>query len=940
MKKRILYLVIQLLPFLIYSQELILKKDNILYLSNTVVIKVKENISDYDVIRKKINSVLKKDIVKEIKPVFFQYENVLRKGEDKFSRIYNLKIDDGYDPFILSSRIKNLSDIEWAEPRFIREVTYIPNDSAYVVGSQINLSQIFAQQAWDLTKGDSNVVIGIIDTGVDWQHPDIEANIYKDENGNLIGYDFGGLDGNPDNDPSEDEAQNIIGIGYHGTHVAGIAAAVTDNSVGIASIGYKCSIMPVKVSRYDKRNSQGEPYIYYGFEGIKYAVDHGAKVINCSWGGYGYSRYEQEIIDYAISQGVVVVASAGNENKKEPFYPASYNGVLSVGWLDRDGQERAYYGASSGSNYGHFVDVFAPGTSIISTWPRVSGQKYFRISGSSMSAPHVAGLAGLVISRYPDLTPLQVAERIRMSSDDIYQFNPDSLLYLLGKGRINALKAIKDTSLISVRAIDFKFLDKGNENGQLEKGEQVFINITFQNFLDPATNISIEIFCDDPYVQLINKNFFINQLTTLETITNTNNEFSFLILDNAPYNHVAEFMILFNGSNYSDFQWFSIRINPTYDNHVANNISMTITSKGNLGFNDYPDNREGIGFKYKGGDNLMFEGAFMYGISENQVMDAARETYNQRNDFRIIEQFKIVKTDGNEIGTAVFDDYNYGEGRLQIETTLKSYAFTYPPYNNFIILVMNLKNTNTYDINGLYVGYFFDWDIPEEEATIDSVNYDDTENFGYVYCVDKSYNAPFAGVALISSDKYGFFPIYNEKTLFDIDAGGFTKSDKWLSLSSGIIKGGAGPADVSFTISGGPFSIPAGGKLPVAFTLAAGENLNELRTAIKLSREKYQSLISSINERDDVPREFKLYQNYPNPFNPKTTISYDVAVESKAVLKVYDIIGREIATLVDEIKSPGYYKVEFNGTNLSSGIYFYTMQSGKIFFVRKMLLVK
>jgi len=937
MKIKIIFALILFHTILVFSQESVIEKGNLIYLSNTVIIKVKDNYANPVEIQKRINSMLKSEAVQEIKLVFSEFQNVLKKGEDRFDRIYNVKLKSGNDPLIISQKISKMKEIEWAEPKFVRQVTYIPNDSIYLSGTQINLSQISATKAWDITKGDSSVVIAIVDIGVDWRHPDIIGNIYRDSNGNILGYDFGGLNGTPDNDPSEDQAPFGFGVGYHGTHVAGIAAAVTNNKIGIASVGYNCSIMPVKASRGDKRNNNNIPYVYYGFEGIKYAADNGAKVINCSWGGYGYSRYEQEIIDYAISKGALVVASAGNENKKEPFYPASYNGVLSVGWLDSDGVHRAYYSSTSGSNYGNYVDVLAPGTSIISTWPTISGQMYKQISGSSMSAPHVAGLAALVFSRYPNYTPLQVAEKIRMTCDDIYSANDDSLKYLLGHGRINAFKAVKDTNLISVRAVNIKFLDKGNENGLLEKGEQVFINITFQNFLDLASNINVELICNDPYIQINNSKLSINQLNTLETVTT--DAFSFIVLNNAPYNHTVNFMLKFSGNNYSDFQWFSARINPTYDTHTANKISMTITSKGTLGFNDYPDNQEGIGFKYRD-ENLMFEGAFMYGISETTVMDAARETFAQRNDFRIIDQFKIVKTNGNEIGTAIFDDYNFGEGRLGIETHIKSYSFNQQPYDNFIILVMNLKNTTTQEINGLYAGFFFDWDIPPDDATKDSVAYDYVENFAYAYCVDKSLSSNYAAAALISSDKYGFYPIYNEVTLFDIEAGGFTKKDKWISLSSGIVNRGAGPADVSFTISGGPFNISAGETMPVAFALAAGENLNELRNAIRLSREKYISLISDVSNEEPAPKEFALYQNYPNPFNSFTIINYQISKSSRAILKVYDALGREIQTLVDEVKEPGNYKVEFNASKLSSGVYFYTLQTESNFFVKKMILMK
>lgn len=944
---KIIYLVTLLIviPIVVLSQESIIQKDDFIYLSNTVIIKIKDGSLRTFELEQKINAAFKRKVVQEIKPIFNEFTNSLKKGEESLSRILELKIGSGTDPFLVAKKISRLKEIEWAEPKFIRKVTYEPNDSMYLINQQQNLFRILASKAWDITKGDSSVIIGIVDTGVDWNHPDISANIYRDNDGNIVGYDFGGLNGTPDNDPSEDKAPFGVSVGYHGTHVAGIAAAVTNNKIGIASIGFNCSIMPVKVSRNDKRDpQQGEPYVYYGPEGIQYAADHGAKVINCSWGGYGYSQFEQETINYAISKGALVVAAAGNENKKEPFYPASYNGVLSVGWLDSD-DKKAIYGNSAGSNYGYTLDVFAPGTSIISTWPLISGEKYKSISGSSMASPHVAGLAALVFSRFPNYTPLQVAERIRMTSDDIYSKNPDSLYYLLGRGKINAYKAVKDTNLVSVRAINFKFIDKPNENGLLEKGEQIYVNITFQNYLDPAQNINVELICNDPAIQIINSNFTITHLNTLETFTNNNNEFTFLINDNAPFNHTVNFMLKFTGNNYSDFQWFSVRINPTYDTHNSNKITMTITSKGTLGFNDYPDNTEGDGFKFDNGDNLLFEGAFMYGVSESKVMDAARENEKQSDDFNIIQQIKISDSNGNQIGTTVFDDSNFGVGRLGIETHLTSYSFIEPPNDKYIILLTELKNTTTQDINGLYAGYFFDWDMPAENPIIDTTAYDEVNNFGYAFCIDQTAVSTYVGAALISSNNYGFYPIDNSASTGDIqlfDSNGFTKKEKWISLSSGVVKTGAGPSDVSFTISGGPFNIPAGQSIPIAFVVAAGENLNDLRNSIQASREKYQSLITNIAEQEVLLKEFKLYQNYPNPFNPTTVISYQLPERNFVTLKVYDILGREITTLVNEYKDAGSYKVEFSVDkyNLSSGVYFYILKAGKNFLVKKMMLTK
>lgn len=943
--KRTLLLVILLFPIIVFSQETIIEKGNLLYLSNTVIIKTKEGFIYPTEIQEKLNKTLKKKIIREVRQNFQENTTSLYKGEQNLSRIFTLKIEEGIDPLETAKKISSMKEIEWAEPKFIRKVAYDPNDSLF--NQQSSLNRIFASKAWEITKGDSNVIIGIVDTGVDWQHPDISANIYRDKNGNIVGYDFGGSNGIPDEDPSEDPAPVTSSVSYHGTHVAGIAAAVTNNKIGIASIGFNCSIMPVKVSRSDKRDPQNnEPYVYYGPEGIKYAAEHGAKVINCSWGGYGYSKYEQEIIDYAISKGALVVAAAGNDNKRDPFYPASYDGVLSVGWLYTDSDTRVYSSNTSGANYGTTVDVFAPGISILSTWPTITGEYYKAISGSSMSSPLVAGLAGLVFSRFPNYNPLQVAERIRVTCDDIYANSPDSLKYLLGRGRINAFKAVKDTNLVSIRAVNVKYIDEGNENGLLERGEVISMNVIFKNFLDNASNIFVELTTSDPSIQIVNSNFTISQLNTLDTLSNSSNRFKFIVSNDAPYNHKVEFMLKYTGNNYSDFQWITVRINPTYDTHNANKITMTITSKGTLGFNDYPDNLEGDGFKFENGENLLFEGAFMYGVSETQVMDAAREDIYQSDDFNIIQQMKITDTqNGDQIGTAIFDDSNFGPGKLGIETHLTSYSFILPPDDKYIILLTELKNKSTQNINNLYVGYFFDWDMPAEKPDSDITDYDDIDNFGYAFCVNQNLVDTYVGAALISHNNYGFYPIENSASTGDIrlfDSNGFTKKEKWISLSSGIIKTKVGPADVSFVISGGPFNLPVGESIPIAFAVAAGNDLNDLRAAISSSREKYRSLITHISNTENLPQQFELSQNYPNPFNSATIISYNLSEKSFVTLKVYDILGREIVTLVNEYKNYGSYKVEFSAEKykLSSGVYFYTLYTGKNMAIKKMILMK
>jgi subtilisin family serine protease len=943
MKPTLRILIFLFVAATLFSQEEIKIHDNVYYLSNTIVVKLKDAYADVNAFKRETE---KKSIkIDGISKAFPQGAKVLRKGADRFESIYILKTGGNKDPYEVSAKLNKMKEVEWAEPKLIRRVAIIPNDSLLSAGRQYNIGMISAEKAWDISKGDTSIIIAIIDTGVDWNHPDLKANILFDSNGNLVGTDLGGLNGRPDDDPREDippDGRNS----YHGTHVAGIASAVTNNSIGIAGVGFNCTIMPVKVSRSDKRDASGYPFVWYGFEGIKLAVDNGAKIINCSWGGYGYSRYEKEIIDYAIENGVVIIAAAGNENSSGLFYPASYEGVLSVGWLDEKG-EKATYGSHSGSNFGTQVDVMAPGSFIYSTWPTYSGADsiYRSISGSSMASPHAAGVAGLVAARFSNYTPLQIAERIRASSAPLKSSLPQHQ-YLLGTGRIDAYNAVKDTNLFSIRATKIDLIEDGNGNGLLESGEAVNIRIRFTNYLDPSPQTKVYLMSDDDAIILENSEFNLPAMNTLDTADNSSAPFRFVISENSPFNHTVDIMIKYEGDSYEDYQWFSVRVNPTYATHDANKIVMTITSKGALGFNDYPDNQEGRGFVYKNGDNLMFEGAFMYGVSSTKVMDAARNDFFQNEDFNLLEKVRITTDENNnQIGRTAFDDSGFGEGALGIKTELTSYGFSDAPDDSYIILVNKLINQSGSDINGLYAGYFFDWDMPAEIPDIDIVGFDEEGRFGYVYCENDSILDTYVGIGLLHDEsKLGFYPIENSAdtgAVMLFDENGFTKEEKWSALTGGVIKKQIGPADVSMVVSSGPHDLIDGGEVKIPFVIAAGENLEELRASIQAARNKYSQLITDVRE-NSISFTYNLSQNYPNPFNPSTVIRYEIPERQFVTIKVYDLLGREVAALVNEAKDAGSYSLEFSADKykLSSGIYFYTLKAGNNFIVKKMIFAK
>lgn len=857
-----------------------------------------------------------------------------------FDRIVVIRYSNtAIDPLYFSQKIKSIPEVEWAEPRYVYETSYTPNDPS--LGNQYALTRINAAAAWDLSKGDTTVFVGIVDTGVDWDHPDLNANmkinwneipnnsIDDDNNGYVddhIGWDFGGLNGTPDNNPTEDRAD-------HGTHVAGISAAVTDNGAGVASIGFKVKWLAVKTSQDDNRNPQGQAYIVYGYEGIVYAADMGAKVINCSWGGSGYSILGQDVINYALTKGSLVVGAAGNSNSSAPHYPSGYRGVLSVASTGSSDQKSGF------SNYGTTVDISAPGDGIYNTW---QNDTYAYLSGTSMASPLAAGLAALVFSHFPGITPEEVGERLRVTGDDISTQNP-SYINMLGR-RINALKALNTQSPVSARTVSYIFEDASGD-GIITSGEQVTLRVGFKNILAPAASLVIGLENKNGTANVVNTTFNAGSVGSGVTFTTGAAPFTFTV-NNVGANAELVFVLnyLENGQVIG-YEWVSAIANPTYATQAINNIAMTITSKGTMAYNNYPTNSQGAGFKYMAGQNHLFEGALILGTSATKISDAARNSSGsaQVADFAVESPFilQIPGSAADAQGSTRFNDNNAGANKLGITTTLTSYAYSTAPHDDYIILRYQLTNTTGAAISGLYAGLFFDWDMVDGSGADDYTAWDTTGAFGYVYHIGGNPNT-YAAAGLVSEANAGFRGILNPGgdpggfSIYD----GFSDTEKWQSISGGLAKPQAGGGDISNVVSAGPLDIQAGGSVTVAFAIACGQNVADLRNEFSLARSKYQEILTSVDDELTQPLIYALNQNYPNPFNPSTVIQYQIPEAGKVTLTVYDITGRELKTLINEYIQPGTYHATFDGTGLSSGVYFYEIRVNNFMQSRKMIMLK
>jgi uncharacterized repeat protein (TIGR02543 family) len=303
-------------------------------------------------------------------------------------------------------------EIEFAERDYIAEAAYVPNDPYVASGAEWHLAQIDAGLAWNYTVGLDTTVVAILDSGVNVAHPDLDGQF-------LPGFDFV----NCDADPADDFG--------HGTAVSGMVIAAGNNGLGVAGVAFGARALPVKVM-----DSSGFAVYSCIAQGIRYAVDQGARVINLSLVGNTPSQTLQDAIDYAWSNNVVVVAAAGNNASAVPKYPAACNHVVAVSATDADDSLAPF------SNYGSHLSLAAPGDGIWTTQADLS-RPYGSWRGTSLASPIVAGVAALVASANPSLSNAQIVSILEQTADDLGSLGYD---VLFGYGRVNASSAVAAAS--------------------------------------------------------------------------------------------------------------------------------------------------------------------------------------------------------------------------------------------------------------------------------------------------------------------------------------------------------------------------------------------------------------------------------------------------------------------------------------------------------------
>jgi photosystem II stability/assembly factor-like uncharacterized protein len=873
----------------------------------------------------------------------------IAEGNVDVSRIYFAEIAAAVDPRLVASRLGLLEEVEYAEPKFMNYLRDIPNDP--LLANQNNtFTRMNCYNGWTIAKGDTAVRIAVVDGGTYWMHEDLRDN-----------YRFGWNFANNTNDPTG--LPGTPNSAAHGTATASHFGARTNNGIGMAGSSWNCSFIAINAASPTTDNA-----IAFGYEGIAYAYSNGAKVINCSWGRTGgYSQFEQDLITAATQAGALVVCAAGNGtnnngtgklNDATPDFPPSYKNVLAVGATSSTSDARASF-----SNYGRTVPVYAPGISIFSAF---HGGGYGNGgNGTSYSSPLVAGLAGIVKSLHPTWTPRQIALQIKTTCDSIDGSNP-TLAGNLGRGRVNFARALSE----SHAGIEIKAANIRTPSGRtlFLQNDTILMTLTIQNILFvPANNLVLTATSSSGSVTVLQGTanagtvaagqevvlptlqFRVGTLASaqdvvlrLDWVSNTNERDSWAykvtvfpatpqwetqasptmiaLYSVKPVNQNIVWACGGNGTATSP-----VVIRTTNSGATWENVSGNLANQDLYCITALDANRAWVGTA---------TGKIL--ATTNGGSSWAEQTYpGTQSPF--INAIWIFNTG---IGFAMGDPTSGGRFNV-LKTTNFGQSWAHlanepvggsseAGWNNSF--VMTDANNIWFGTNASRVWRTSDggttWTSAASGATNSYAIYFKDNNNGMVghstgtirvtnnggaswTAVTSPTTNPITGMSYISGTNFAWIGAAS------IPYKSTNNGTSWSSQTVYPISGTIG--HLAFVDTSYGWGVTSNGEV-IRYRPAGANAVGE--------------------DKSGKPQSFTLEQNYPNPFNPTTRVTFSIGTHGHTSLRVFDLLGREVAVLVNEVKQAGTYSISFNASALPSGVYFYKLTSGSFAQTKRMVLIK
>jgi photosystem II stability/assembly factor-like uncharacterized protein len=893
------------------------------------------------------------------------------------SRIFLLELKSDRNPATVANELSQLPDVEYSEPKYYQHLCDTPNDSLIISQTTV-FTQLNAFNGWSIAKGSSSVVIADIDGGTHWRHEDLLGNVHVnpgedlnhngvfdsgdlngiDDDGNeyvddLVGWNFA----NGTNDPSG--LASAPGSYLHGTATASHYGAVTNNGKGMAGSSWNCAIMPICTA-----SPTSDEVIEFGYEGIVYALDNGASVINCSWGRLGgYSQFEQDVITAAVNAGALVVAAAGNDGVNSdlsPHYPSCYTGVLPVGATYSTSDALASF-----SNYGALVKVYAPGVNILSAY---SGGGYGNGgSGTSYSSPLVAGLAGILRGVHPTWTPDQIAAQIRSTADPIDAVN-SSLAGSLGRGRVNFARALSESrAALNISSVSLRTTAG---NGIFLPGDTIALSLKLKNVMFiTAAGCGITVTTSDTSLHAINPNASLGDVAAGAEVTVPPLTFR---VGSVSTTHQAQLRAVWSyNSTDQDAAVFTPMLFPVtplwllqLDGAPGSLFSVcaagrdVVWASGGNGSGTSPV----VVVSTNGGSTWRdatgsLQNVDLYCINS---LDATRAWVGS-SDGRI-----FATSDGGSVwaeqtypgrqsafinGITMFPDgTGYamgdppGDGQFVVlKTTNFGATWTHVASEPGLSSAEAGWNNSFFWIDAQH-GWFGTnmnrvWRTTDGGASWSSATTGSTNSFGV------SFRDASTGLA-----------VHGSGTIARSTNGGqswsLVATPTGSQMTGVALIPGTSSAWVTDDVS--PYRTRTGGTLwnaeetyPISGSITHVSLADSTRGWAVTSYGEIlcydpMAYTTGIDQPVQLPAAFVLDQNYPNPFNPTTKIGVGVSGLGfrEVRLAVYDILGREVAVLMDARKEPGRYEVMFDGSRLASGVYIYRLEAGNSVISKKMLLMK
>ncbi|GAB5464890.1 MAG: hypothetical protein Kapaf2KO_03260 [Candidatus Kapaibacteriales bacterium] len=952
---------------------------------NNVIIELEASSDYYSLvkIKKAFNSnmlkAIEKRITKSTKAEYLKHRssgNIFISDElSRLDRSFQLEFSIPEEPFsshkLLNQlkKIEGIESVEYSEIHTINPIEdtqvdnqfpykfsdrklsdpFIPNDIHYTF--QNYLPQMNAEEGWGYyleqkaegknEQDQDSVIIAVVDTGFDLAHEDIlsyrfvnlgesgldaegrdKSNNGIDDDGNGYIDDSKGINLHPDSSPEAEFSLNTNQGHRHGVHVAGIIAAEINNGIGvagIASIEKNIFILPVKIGSDDP----GDNTLANSYEGVLYAIASDAHIINCSWGSPSPSSIGQDVATIALQAGALIVAAAGNNNRDQDFFPAAYDGVLSVTAVEFNNRKPAF------ANYSFSVDIAAPGLSILNT---VRSNQYDRLSGTSMATPLVSGTIALMKSLYPETQLHTLAEALKSNADPFSDNIRTEHIGKLGMGVINLEKALRrdNRELLTINTIwqrqskyDIQPSPAGIDDSLIAPKRYFNGDTVFIGFQTTALDEKIEsaVFSIDAENESILSGPAF--LSSLESGVPQYDYSQWISANGLDFDTTIDLLLkAYNSQDRLIAQkHLDVVYNPTYLNVSNKEISFTATSTGNFGFNNYPENSQGIGLKL-GEKNILYESGIILTTSPGKTLDNIRASFptSKSKNFRIE---KPVQPDTLTNGTIrLIASYSDGLSAILSSDTPADtndlgiwvdQITLFPENGKFLVTYFKLiaSEVITKPIDSLFFGLFADWDI-SNSATDDAAYYD-FESRGMVL-LDAASLREFpledrlsemvklkkdrACMFLLSGQRLGCYAMDNDGT-GDFNIGiynGFSKEEKYKAVSKGLSRLASGITDASSIISAGPMLMMPGDTINLVLAMGitdSEQSPKELRTEIEEFVQEHSPIIY---ENQQSTGELGQLLIFPNPVRQSDSengsISFNLNRSTLLTMQIFDMSGR------------------------------------------------